>query len=129
MGIETDKLGDILKDTQDKVGDFLTTGGGEMQDFFDNIAPQIKVTGWSISQFVRPRRVAVVFWQLAKANLSQSEMIFYMESVADEASALIPYLKDGKGFDSWATGFRKCGVMMDEKTIRATQELKPQLSF
>ena len=40
MGIETDKLGDIFKDTQDKVGDFLTTGGGEMADFFENIAPQ-----------------------------------------------------------------------------------------
>ena len=125
MGIETDKLGDIFKDTQDKVGDFLTTGGGEMADFFENIAPQIKVTADQFRNLSGPDALQLYFDSLQKANLSQSEMIFYMESVADEASALIPYLKDGgKGFDLWATAAENAGAMMDEKTIRATQELK-----
>ena len=125
MGIETDKLGDIFKDTQDKVGDFLTTGGGEMQDFFTNIAPQVKVTADQFRNLSGPDALQLYFDSLQKANLSQSEMIFYMESVADEASALIPYLKDGgKGFDLWATAAENAGAMMDEKTIRATQELK-----
>lgn len=125
MGIETDKLGDIFKDTQDKVGDFLTTGGGEMQDFFDNIAPQVKVTADQFRNLSGPDALQLYFDSLQKANLSQSEMIFYMESVADEASALIPYLKDGgKGFDLWATAAENAGATMDEKTIRATQELK-----
>ena len=43
-GIEQDKLADIFKDTQDKVGDFLSTGGGELQDFFKNVAPQANLT-------------------------------------------------------------------------------------
>lgn len=125
MGIETDKLGDIFKDTQDKVGDFLTTGGGEMQDFFENIAPQVKVTADQFRNLSGPDALQLYFDSLQKANLSQSEMIFYMESVADEASLLIPYLKDGgKGFDLWATAAENAGAMMDEKTIRATQELK-----
>ena len=34
-GIEQDKLSDILKDTNDKVGDFLTTGGGALADYFE----------------------------------------------------------------------------------------------
>ena len=29
VGIESDKMADIFKDTSDKLGDFLTTGGGE----------------------------------------------------------------------------------------------------
>lgn len=125
MGIETDKLGDIFKDTQDKVGDFLTTGGGEMADFFENIAPQVKVTADQFRNLSGPDALQLYFDSLQKANLSQSEMIFYMESVADEASSLIPYLKDGgKGFDLWATAAENAGAMMDEKTIRATQELK-----
>ena len=125
MGIETDKLGDIFKDTQDKVGDFLTTGGGEMADFFENIAPQVKVTADQFRNLSGPDALQLYFDSLQKANLSQSEMIFYMESVADEASALIPYLKDGgKGFDLWATAAENAGATMDEKTIRATQELK-----
>ena len=125
MGIETDKLGDIFKDTQDKVGDFLTTGGGEMADFFENIAPQVKVTADQFRNLSGPDALQLYFDSLQKANLSQSEMIFYMESVADEASLLIPYLKDGgKGFDLWATAAENAGATMDEKTIRATQELK-----
>lgn len=125
MGIETDKLGDIFKDTQDKVGDFLTTGGGEMADFFENIAPQVKVTADQFRNLSGPDALQLYFDSLQKANLSQSEMIFYMESVADEASSLIPYLKDGgKGFDLWATAAENAGATMDEKTIRATQELK-----
>lgn len=125
MGIETDKLGDIFKDTQDKVGDFLTTGGGEMADFFENIAPQVKVTADQFRNLSGPDALQLYFDSLQKANLSQSEMIFYMESVADEASLLIPYLKDGgKGFDLWATAAENAGATMDEKTIRAAQELK-----
>lgn len=125
MGIETDKLGDIFKDTQDKVGDFLTTGGGEMADFFENIAPQVKVTADQFRNLSGPDALQLYFDSLEKANLSQSEMIFYMESVADEASLLIPYLKDGgKGFELWATAAENAGATMDEKTIRATQELK-----
>ena len=125
MGIETDKLGDIFKDTQDKVGDFLSTGGGEMQDFFDNVAPKVGVTAEEFRKLSGPDALQLYFDSLQKANLSQSEMIFYMESVADEASLLIPYLKDGgKGFDIWATAAENAGATMDEKTIRATQELK-----
>lgn len=35
VGVEQDKLADILKDTQDRVGDFVATGGGPMADFFE----------------------------------------------------------------------------------------------
>src|SRR5690606_21338288 len=43
VGIENEKLADIFKDVQDRVGDFMTTGGGPMKDFFENIAPKIGV--------------------------------------------------------------------------------------
>ena len=43
-GVEQDKLADILKDTNDKVGDFLQTGGGALADYFEKIAPQIGQT-------------------------------------------------------------------------------------
>ena len=125
IGIEMDKLGDIFKDTQDKVGDFLSTGGGEMQDFFDNVAPKVGVTADEFRKLSGPDALQLYYNSLEKANLSQNEMVFYMESVADEASLLIPYLKDGgKGFDLWATAAENAGATMDEKTIRAAQELK-----
>ena len=44
VGVEQEKLADIFKDTRDKVGDFIATGGGELQGFFDDIAPKVGVT-------------------------------------------------------------------------------------
>lgn len=125
MGIEQDKLGDIFKDTQDKVGDFLTTGGGELQDFFDNVAPQIGLTAEAMREFSGPQALQSMYDAMEKANLSQSEMIFYIESIADEASLLIPLLANGgEGFRLWAEAAENAGAVMDAKTIRASQELK-----
>ena len=124
LGVEQDKLGDIYKDTQDKIGDFLTTGGGELKDFFDNIAPKINLTAESLRGLSGPDALQAVYNALDKANLSQSEMIFYMESIADEASLLIPLLKDnGKYAAMWGQILENTGAKMDEKTIRSTQEL------
>lgn len=44
MGVEQETLAAIFQDSSDKIGDFLSTGGGGMADFFENIAPQIGVT-------------------------------------------------------------------------------------
>lgn len=124
-GIEMDKLGDIFKDTQDKVGDFLSTGGGEMQDFFDNVAPKVGVTADEFRKLSGPDALQLYYNSLEKANLSQNEMVFYMEAVADEASALIPLLQDNAaGFKAWEKAAENVGAKMDEKTIRATQDLQ-----
>lgn len=124
MGIEQDKLGDIFKDTQDKVGDFLTTGGGEMMDFFENIAPQIGITAKEFRNLSGADALQLYYTSLEKANLSQSEMIFYMESVADEASLLIPLLANGgEGFKLWSDMAERAGAVMNEETLVATQKL------
>tara|TARA_R110002049_G_scaffold225385_1_gene397217 strand:- start:11414 stop:13999 length:2586 start_codon:yes stop_codon:yes gene_type:complete len=52
-------------------------------------------------------------------------MIFYLEGIASDASALIPLLHDnGAGFDVWATAAENAGAVMSAKTITATQELQ-----
>lgn len=124
-GIEMDKLGDIYKDTQDKVGDFLTTGGGEMADFFENIAPKVGVAAEEFRRLSGPDALQLYYDSLQKANLSQSELVFYMESVADEASLLIPYLHDGgAGFDIWYQAAKNAGAVMTDETIVATEQLR-----
>lgn len=124
-GIEQDKLGDIFKDTQDKVGDFLSTGGGELQDFFKNVAPQAHLTADALRRLSGPEALQAMYDAMEKAKLSQSEMVFYMEGIADEASSLIPLLRDGgAGFKLWANAAENAGAVMDEKTIRASKELK-----
>ncbi|MGT2515128.1 hypothetical protein ACVOMT_13670 [Sphingomonas panni] len=99
IGIEQEKLGDIYKDTNDKVGDFLATGGGEMKDFFTTIAPKVGLTAESFRKLSGPDALQAYYNALEKAKVSQPEMVFYMESIADEASALIPLLREnGRAF-------------------------------
>ena len=124
MGVEQETLGDIYKDTQDKIGDFLTTGGGAMADFFDSMPANVDMTADSFRNLSGPDALQRYYNGLQEANLSNSELIFYMESIASDASLLIPLLHDnGAGFDVWAEAAENAGVIMDEKTVAATEDL------
>lgn len=81
VGVEQDTLGDIYKDTQDKIGDFLTTGGGAMADFFDSLPPSVDLTAEAFRNLSGPESLQLYYDTLQKANLSQSEMVFYMEGI------------------------------------------------
>lgn len=118
VGIEQDKLGDIYKDTQDKVGDFIATGGGEMADFFTNIAPKVGLTAEQFQKLSGPDALQAYYNALQEAGVSQAEQIYYMESIADEASGLIPLLKDG------GAGFRELGEGAATLTDEQVQKLK-----
>lgn len=125
MGIEQDALGAIFQDTSDKIGDFLSSGGGGMADFFENIAPQIGVTAEQFRELSGPQALQLYYDSIERANIGQNEMTFYMEAMASDATTLIPLLADGgAGFDVWANAAANAGAVMDEKTIRATKELQ-----
>jgi hypothetical protein len=94
FGIEQEKLSDIFKDVQDKVGDFLNAGGGPLADFFERIAPQVGITAESFRNLSGPQALQKYVGALEKANLSQSEMTFFMEAIASDATALLPLLKN-----------------------------------
>ncbi len=100
FGVEQDKLSDILKDVKDRVGDFIATGGGPMADFFENIAPRIGITADAFKDLSGKDSLQLFYNSLEKANLSQAEMIFYMEAMASDLTLLQPLLADnGKLFD------------------------------
>ncbi|WP_375591603.1 phage tail tape measure C-terminal domain-containing protein [Chitiniphilus eburneus] len=130
VGIQQEKLADIFKDTQDKVGEFLRTGGGELKDFFKDVAPQVGVTAEQFAKLSGPESLQLFFSSLEKANLGQKEMVFYMESIADEASALIPLLADnGKGFQQIGDVAQKMGAILDEDGIQKANEFNASLAI
>lgn len=124
VGVENEKLADIFKDVNDKVGDFLLNGGGELQDFFKTIAPKVGVTAEQFRNLSGPQALQLFANSLQKAGLSQAEMIQQMESLANDATLLLPLLRDnGAGFAVLGDAAEKAGAIMDEKTIVATQNL------
>ncbi|WP_212611941.1 hypothetical protein [Sphingomonas baiyangensis] len=94
VGIEQDKLGDILKDVRDRVGDFLQTGGGPMADFFEKVAPKVGITAEAFRNLSGPDALQLFVSSLQKAGLNANEMTFYMEAMASDATLLLPLLQD-----------------------------------
>ena len=94
VGVESGQLADILKDMSDRVGDFITTGGGPMADFFEQIAPQVGVTAEQFRKLSGPDALQLYVSSLEKANLSQSEMTFFMEAIANDSTRLLPLLRN-----------------------------------
>lgn len=127
-GIAADKLADIYKDVQDKVGDFVQNGGGPMKDFFDNVAPKVGVTADQFRRLSGPDALQLYYNSLEKANLSQSDMVFYMEAVANDATALIPLLKDnGAGFASAAAEAEKFGLVLSQDVREQSKAVKDNM--
>ena len=129
VGVEQDKLTDILKDTNDKLGDFANTGGGALLDFFTNIAPKVGLTADSFKKLNSKEALALYVTSLEKANVSQQEMTFYMEVIASDSTALVPLLRNGgKAFDELGQAAMDAGVVMDETTIAAAKQFGIELS-
>jgi hypothetical protein len=125
VGVGYEKLADIFKDVQDKVGDYIQTGGGAMADFFENIAKRTGVTAEQMRKLSGPDALGLYFSSLEKANLSQSEMTFYMEAIASDASSLIPLLRNNSaGFKQWGEAADAAGAIINGKTTKATQRLR-----
>ena len=117
VGIENEKLADIFKDVSDKMGDFLETGGGPMADFFENIAPAIGVTAKEFENLSGPQILQKYYNALEKANLSQADMIFYLEAIGSDASRLQPKLENlGAGFKEAGERAKEMGLIMDDLT-------------
>ena len=120
VGIEQEKLAQILQDVNDRVGDFLQTGGGPMADFFENIAPRVGVTADQFARLSGPEALQLYVNSLERAGLSQQEMTFYLEAMASDATRLIPLLQIG-GAEMTRLGAQAqaLGAVLDADAIAA----------
>lgn len=120
VGIEQEKLADILKDVNDRVGDFLQTGGGPMKDFFENIAPKVGVTAKEFARLSGPEALQLYVSSLEQAGANQQEMTFYLEALASDATKLVPLLQNG-GAEMSRLGAQAqdLGAVLDSKAIAA----------
>lgn len=90
VGLSSEKMGDIFKDTADKIGDFVATGGGEAADLFENLNLSIEEL-----KDLEPDGQLLAIAEGLESVGTQGEKVFYLESLADEASRLLPLLDDG----------------------------------
>tara|TARA_R100000781_G_scaffold110309_2_gene75676 strand:+ start:1869 stop:4049 length:2181 start_codon:yes stop_codon:yes gene_type:complete len=124
-GIEQDKVADILKDTNDRIGDFIQTGGGPMADFFENIAPKVGVTADQFARLSGPEALQLYVSSLEEAGVSQKDMTFYMETIASDATALIPLLRDnGKEMKALGDEAERTGNVFSDMDFEQLESIR-----
>lgn len=130
VGVEQDKLADIFKDTNDKIGDFLQTGAGPMADFFEQIGPKVGITAEMFKDLSGKDALQLYVDGLERANLSQSEMTFYMEAIASDATLLLPLLKNGgAGFSAMADEALAAGAVISESGAKSAKALNTSFAM
>jgi hypothetical protein len=128
VGVEQEKLADILKDVNDRVGDFLQTGGGPMADFFESVAPRVGVTADQFARLSGPEALQLYVDTLERAGISQQEMTFYLEAMASDATRLLPLLRNG-GSEMARLGDQASdlGAVLDTDAIEALRRTQAAL--
>lgn len=128
VGIEQDKLGDILKDVNDKFGDFFSTGGGELKDFFDVIAPKVGVTADNFRRLSGPEALQLYVKSLEDAGVNQKQMTFYMEALANDSTLLVPLLRNnGEAMKEMGEKAKEAGVIMGQKALEDSKKYSDEL--
>lgn len=128
VGMEADALSDVLKDVNDKIGDYFATGAGAMVDFFDFVAPKIGLTADAFRDLSGPEALQLYVDSLEKAGLSQQDMTFYLEALGSDLTKLLPLLRNGGAeMSRFADAANEGGAVMSEETadtlIRAKRSI------
>ena len=130
FGISQEKLADILKDVNDKFGDFTEAGSGPLKDFFEYIAPKVGLTADAFADLSSDQKLGAYVSALEKANVSQSEMTFYMEGIASDSTALVAAFKNnGAAIDEMRQKADQLGFVLDEDLIANAAEAKGELAL
>jgi len=128
VGIDQNKLSDIIKDMNDRVGDFLATGGGPMKDFFEQVAPLVGVTADQFRNLSGPQALQLYASTLEKAGANQQDFTFFMEAMASDATALVPLLRNNaSGFKEIGKQARDAGAIMSNETVAGAAALDAKL--
>lgn len=87
--VTAEKLADILKDSSEKIGDYLVTGGGEAADVIERLGLNVNELA-SLSPDKQLLKIAEGLDQVG----TKSEKIAILESMASDASLLLPLLEN-----------------------------------
>jgi len=127
VGISLEKLGDIGKDTNEKIGEFLATGGGGFQDFID----VMKITNEEGTRLAKTFQtmsgtdvLQEMVLRMEQAGISSNQMSFALEGLASDATDLIPLLSENsKELNKLKTNFEEIGSVLSQGDIDKIKEV------
>ena len=127
VGIDLEKLGDITKDTSEKIGDFINTGGGGFQDFADAMKLTKEEASKAAQEFQGMAGTDILqsmVTQMEAAGVSSEQMSHALEGMASDTTRLIPLLRDGgAAVKEMKQQFYETNVVLSETDIEKLGEL------
>ena len=135
FGIEGDKLSDMMKDFNEKLGELTAVGAGGGIDFFEKIAMKTEGSSEAAKQLILdmqklsgPEALQMYVDKLEEAGVTQQQMSFYLESMASDMTDLYPLLANGgEGLKLYGDMAERAGIIMTDQTIESAKELKDQV--
>lgn len=135
FGVEGDKLSDMLKDFNEKLGEVVSVGSGGAVDFFEKIAMKTEGSSEAARKLILemqklsgPEALQMYVAKLEEAGVTQQQMSFYLESMASDLTDLIPLLANGgEGLRLYGDMAERAGIIMTDETKEAALALKDQV--
>ncbi|TWH63848.1 hypothetical protein LX59_03012 [Azomonas agilis] len=128
VGLDVEKTADILQDFNDKLGEYIQNGGGELADFFDGIASQANVTSDAFRNLLSTEGLPKFFSLLERANLSQAEYTLFLEGAASDATRLIPLLRNNaEQLRALSDEADRLGLVLSENTVKQAKQFQNDL--
>ena len=132
VGINLEKLGDISKDTLEKVGDYLNTGGGGFQDFADAMKltkEETKLVAKEFSVLSGPEILQQMVTRMEEAGVSTVQMSHALEGMASDTTNLLPLLRDGgKEMNNLRSAMDGVTVPLTEEDLQKLADLDEALN-
>ena len=135
FGIEGDKLSDMMKDFNEKLGELTAIGAGGGVDFFEKIAMETEGTSEAAKKLILdmqklsgPEALQMYVDKLEEAGVTQQQMSFYLESMASDMTDLYPLLANGgEGLKLYGDMAERAGIIMTDQTLESAKALKDQV--
>lgn len=129
VNVDADKTADILKDVNDKVGDFILTGGGEFKDIFDKVLAPLGKTRAELAELGPGGILLAVAEGLEQIGANGQETTFVLEALANDATLLLPLLKNnGAELRNISLEIENKGLLLTDSEVQALRDANTELS-
>ena len=130
VGVSQEKFSDILKDVNDRVGEFIAEGGGEFQFIFEELLEPIGVTTEALKEMSSTEVLGAVQKGLDAVNADAKLTTTTYERLANDATLLQPLLEDNaKALDELASEARDMGLIISQDQIDNANEFNRQFEL
>ena len=127
VGISQEKLADMFKDFDERVGQFLNEGSGELKQFFEEIAPQLGVTAEQFQELSGPEAIGLYVKSLQQAGIQGKQFDEYLERTASDMKVLSPlYADNSKLLKQLGKDAQENGMIMSDATSKALNDMSLQ---